>query len=308
MSTHFDAVVLGDGPVGRTTADELLSRGQRVRVVTRSGSGPRSADRHRADVTDAAAVATAIGDAPLVVMATHAPYRSAAWRDLLPRMERPVLAHVTTTGATLVLPESLYAFDPDAGPISATTPRRPRSPKGEVRRDLLAAREASGARVRSVAAGDFVGPRVLASAAGETLAGRIVAGGRPVAFGRADLPHAFTYVPDLVRAMLAAAELPGDGHRLLMAPHAGSITQQALADVLADAAAVPRRKVLTLGTVTSALVGAVVPDVRELREVIYQFTQPFEIDATADEELLGLTATPWDHAAKETVDWWRSRP
>lgn len=308
MTTTFDAVVLGDGPVGRTTTDELQHRGARVRVVTRSGSGPAGADLHRTDVADAASVAAAIGDAPLVVMATHAPYRTAAWRDLLARMERPVLDHVARTGATLVLPESLYAFDAASGPISATTARLPRSPKGEVRRDLLTARDASGARIRSVVAGDFVGPRVRASAAGETMAGRIAAGKRPMGFGRADLPHAFTHVPDLVRAMLAATELPDAGHRVLMAPQAGSISQQELADGLADAAGVPRRRVMTLGAFSSAVVGAFVRDVRELREVMYQFTQPFEIDARADEALLDLSATPWDQAFKETVDWWAAQP
>ena len=36
------------------------------------------------------------------------------------------------------------------------------------------------------------------------------------------------------------------------------------------------------------------------------FTRPFVLDSTQSEELLGLTPTPLDVAAKETVDWWRS--
>lgn len=307
MDHPFDAVVIGDGPVGRTTSTRLLERGRRVRVVTRSGSGPAGADLYRADVTDADAIATAIGDTPHVHMASHAPYRTAVWRDLLPRMEQPVLAHVARTGATLVLPESLYAFDSDAGPISATTPLRPRSTKGEVRAALLAAREASGARVRSVVAGDFIGPMVRSSAAGEYLAGRVVAGRSAMVFGRADLPHAFTYVPDLAEAMLRAADLPDEDHRLLMAPHAGAVTQRELAEGLATAAGRPRPRVRTMGPAAMRVLGVAVPDVRELREVVYQFMQPFEIDARADETLLGLTATPWEQVLKETADWWLAR-
>lgn len=303
-----DAVVLGDGPVGRTAATELLGRGVRVRVVTRSGSGPAGADLHRADIMDEAAVAEAVGDAPLVVMAAHVAYRTKLWRDLLPRMEQPVLGHVRRTGATLVLPESMYAFDPDHGPISSTTSLRPAHPKGEVRRDLLQAREASGARVRSVVAGDFVGPHVRGSVAGETMAGRIVAGRRALSVGRTDLPHAYSHVPDLVRAMLAAADVPDDGHRLLMAPYAGSLTQQELADAFADAAGVRRRPIIALGSVASAAVGVLAPDIREIRQIMRQFTKPFEIDARADEALLGLTATPWEQAVKETVAWWHARP
>jgi hypothetical protein len=55
-------------------------------------------------------------------------------------------------------------------------------------------------------------------------------------------------------------------------------------------------------------VGIVVPILRELADVQHQFTQPFEVDARADEARLGVTATPWDDAAAETVAWWRQRP
>ena len=152
-----------DAGIEEVTAIELAVSSSPFPRAAAPLRGPDGADRHRADVTDAAAIATAIGDAPLVVMASHAPYRTAIWRELLPRMERPVLDHVARTGATLVLPESLYAFDPDTGPITARTALRPRSGKGEVRRALLEARTASGARVRSVVAGDFVGPMVRSS-------------------------------------------------------------------------------------------------------------------------------------------------
>jgi len=301
-----DAVVIGHGPVGAALTEQLLAAGARVRVVTRSGSGPADAERVAADAMDPAAVARAVGDAPVVHMAFHAPaYSARVWAATLPRMERSVLAHARRTGATVVAPESLYAFDADAGPVTAATPLRPRSRKGEIRRDLMRARDDSGVRVLSVVAGDFVGPRVLTAHAGERLLRPLLAGRtlRPV--GDPDLPHAFTHVPDLARAMVAVAALPGAGHEVLVAPSAGSITTRALVDALASAAGVEVPRIAPMGAGLLRAVGLVVPSVREISEIAYQFTQPFEVDARADQERLGVLATPWPQAAVETVAWWR---
>jgi 2-polyprenyl-6-methoxyphenol hydroxylase-like FAD-dependent oxidoreductase len=52
MSLH---VIVGAGPVGSATAKVLAERGERVRVVTRRGSGPEhpAIERVAADATDA---------------------------------------------------------------------------------------------------------------------------------------------------------------------------------------------------------------------------------------------------------------
>lgn len=303
-----DAVVIGYGPVGATIVEELLQSGAHVRVVTRSGSGPDAAERVRADALDPDAVARAVGDAPVVHMSFHAPaYSAKVWAATLPRMERSVLDHARRTGARVVAPESLYAFDADAGPITARTPLRPRSRKGEVREALLAARSASGVRVVSVVAGDFVGPRVLMAHAGDRLLAPLLAGRtlRPV--GDPDLPHAFTHVPDLARAMIAAGSLAGSGHEIVMAPSAGSITMRDLAAAMAAAAGVEVPRVSPMSPAFLRAVGLVVPSVREIAEIAYQFAQPFEVDARADQARLGLSATPWPRAAQETVAWWRGR-
>jgi len=46
-------IVVGAGPVGTATARLLAERGDQVRVITRSGSGPEGVERIAADATDA---------------------------------------------------------------------------------------------------------------------------------------------------------------------------------------------------------------------------------------------------------------
>lgn len=307
MSSSPDAVVIGHGPVGATTAALLLTQGMRVRVVTRSGSGPAGAECVRADVLDPAATAAALGDAPRIVMAFHAPYSARAWARLLPGMEDSVTRHAAASGAVVVTAESLYAYDGGDSPFSETSPLRPRSRKGEVRRELIERRAASGARIVSVIAGDFYGPGVLSSHVGERMVRPILTGRtlRPVA--DADQPHAFTHVPDLARALLAALDLPGRGHELLMAPSAGSLSLRSLAELTARAAERPVPRIAPMSLWSMRALGLVIPVVRELVDVAHQFTQPFEVDTRASRARLGVTATPWPEAAAETVAWWRAR-
>lgn len=302
-----DAVVIGYGPVGSTVTAQLLAAGRRVRVVTRSGSGPDEAERVRADALDPDATAAAIGDAPQVFVAFHAPYSAKAWAAVLPRMEASVLGHARTTGANVAIVESLYAFDGGRSPYSASSPLRPRSRKGAVRRQLIEARAASGARVVSVVAGDFYGPRVLVSHGGERLVRPVLLGRTVRPIGDPDQPHAFTHMPDLGRALIAAAALPGRGHELVMAPNAGSVSMRELVGITAQAAGVPEPRISPMTPAFLRTLGVVVPILRELADVQHQFTQPFEVDTGADQSRLGVRATPWDEAAAQTVAWWRQR-
>ena len=307
MTTTPDAVVIGYGPVGASVTAALLEQGQRVRVVTRSGSGPQEAERVAADAADHHAIARAIDGGAVVHMCFHAPYSAKAWAAMLPGMEAGVLNAARTSGATVITAESLYAFDADAGAMSERTALKPRSRKGEVRRTLIEARAASGARVVSVVAGDFYGPRVMMAHAGERMMTPLLAGKtlRPV--GQIDLPHAFTHVPDLAAAMVRASTLDGVGHELVMAPNAGSLTMRQLATITAMAAGIPTPRLAPFPQAMMSALGLVMPSIREIAEMGYQFTQPFEVDASAGERRLGLRATPWAEAATETVAWWRER-
>jgi len=44
-----------------------------------------------------------------------------------------------------------------------------------------------------------------------------------------------------------------------------------------------------------------------MTETLYERTAPFVMDSDRSEALLGLTLTPLDQAARETVQWWRTR-
>lgn len=297
------SVVTGAGPVGWTVAEQLAAAGHRVRVLTRSGSGPEhpKVERQQVDVSDERALHAALEGARTVFHCIHAAYTAKAWREELPKTEQGVLR--AASGALVVFPESLYSYTEPDGVMTERGPRGASGGKRGVRTELLAARERSGTETVSVVASDLFGPRVRAAHAGERMVPRVLAGRRVRVLGSADVPHSFTYMPDYARAMIAAAEHPAARDTVLHAPTGPALTQRALVAAFAAAAGVPAR----VGTVPSWLVhaGARVPGtLRELDEMLYQFRSPFVMDSRHTQELLGLSPTPLQQAVQETLAWW----
>ena len=53
--------------------------------------------------------------------------------------------------------------------------------------------------------------------------------------------------------------------------------------------------------------GLVVPLLREVDGMLYQFDAPFEVDATETEQTFGIRPTNWDQLLAETARAWRER-
>ena len=301
-------VVTGAGPVGATVALQLAEQGHHVRLLTRSGSGPEhpSIERLQVDVSRADVLGEHVAGAAAVFHCIHgSAYTAKAWREELPKAEQVVLDAAGRAGAVAVFPESLYSYGRVAGVMTEDTPRHATEGKLGVRADLLRAREASPARTVSVVASDFLGPRVKMSHAGERIVPKVIAGKTISVVGSLDQPHSFTYVPDLARAMVRAAQTPELWDRVLHAPTAPALTQRELVTAMARAAGVQVPRMWALPAWVLRVLGLVSVDSRELYETSYQFTAPFVMDSARSEDLLGLHPTPMDVAVKETVAWWQ---
>lgn len=310
MSQHELHVVTGAGPVGSTVAQQLADAGHRVRVLTRSGNGPEHPliERRRVDASDRAALTAAVDGAAAVFHCIHgSAYRAATWRAELPRAEQVVMDAAGSIGAVVVFPESLYAYGRVTGPMTERTPRAAASGKPGVRTELLRARDRHSTATVSVAASDFFGPLVRTAHAGERLFPAVLAGRTIRVIGSVDTPHSWTYVPDLAAAMIRAAGDRTVWNTVLHAPTGPALTQRQFVETVARVAgvAVPTTSVLPVWVLRA--VGVFSTDTRELAELGYQFTEPFVLDSTHSQHLLGLAPTPMDEAVAATVAWWRGQ-
>ena len=305
---HPVHVVTGAGPVGSTVAQQLADAGHRVRLLTRSGSGPVHPliERRRVDVSRPAALREALAGAVAVHHCIHgSAYDARVWRAELPRAERAVLEAAGAVGAVVVFPESLYSYGPVDGPMTEDLPRTATGGKLGVRTELLAQRDASATPTVSVAASDFYGPGVRNAHAGERLVPTVLGGRTMRVLGSLDQPHSFTYVPDLAAAMITAAGRQDLWNSFLHAPTAAPLTQRRLVEMVAAAGGVrvPRMSAIPAGVLGAA--GLVSREMRELAETSYMFSRPFVLDSSASEERLGLSPTPVEAGLAETVAWWR---
>jgi putative NADH-flavin reductase len=172
-------VVTGAGPVGWTVAVQLVAAGHRVRILTRSGSGPAHAlvERMAIDVSEPARLAEAFHGATAVFHCIHASrYNAKVWAKELPAAEQNVLAAAGGAGAVVVFPESLYSYSAPERTMTEEGPREAQGGKRGIRTALLKARAASATDTVSVVASDFFGPRVRGAHSGERMVKPVLAG------------------------------------------------------------------------------------------------------------------------------------
>jgi nucleoside-diphosphate-sugar epimerase len=156
-------LIVGAGPVGTALALRLVDRGERVRVVTRSGGGPSHplVERVALDASDPDRLAAAARGASVVYNCAN-PGSYPLWERVWPPLAASILHAAETSGAVLATMGNLYGYGPVDGPMRRDTPLRPSDHKGALRaamwRDALAAHEAGRVRVTEARASDYLGP------------------------------------------------------------------------------------------------------------------------------------------------------
>src|SRR4051812_45055983 len=302
MALH---VIVGKGPVGRTTAEELASRGHEVRVLSRSGGTSTATVEHRqVDATDAGALTEAARGAAALYNAVNPAYHR--WATDWPPVAAALLAAAERTGAVLVTMSNLYAYGRPTGPMTPDSPLAATDTKGRVRArmwaEALAAHEAGRVRVTEARAAAFVGPQVPVD--GSHLNRQLPAlrkGRRAWVIGDPDAPRTWAYLPDVAATL---ATLGTDERALGRAWHVPSNPPRSQREALADLAAVMDRPAVPVTGIPWPVLrtaGLIVPFMREIAAMRHQFDQPFIIDSSATTATFGLTATPWDDVVAATV-------
>ncbi|GLZ81340.1 NAD-dependent epimerase [Actinorhabdospora filicis] len=299
MSTH---VIVGAGGTGAATARLLAERGDRVRLVTRKGTGPAHPliDLVRLDALDTEALAELTEGAAALYNAAMPDYTR--WPELLPPLYASILLAAEHTGVPYVMLGNLYAYGPSEAPLTEDTPLNPVSVKGRVRADVwraaLDAHRAGRVRVAEVRSGQFLGPGAVSSfsllAQPKVLAGRLA-----LIDGEPDVPHSYTSTVDAAHALIAVAGSTDDADwgRAWHAP-AISATPRELATRLAALTGSPEPRLEALTEREMELLAVSVPFFGELPEMAYMSHKPLHVDATAIEKRFGLRAEDVDEVLR----------
>jgi nucleoside-diphosphate-sugar epimerase len=313
MSEDRVHVVFGTGQVGSALAAHLTGLGLEVRAVSRNRPHVLAdgADWRAADACDPEAAADAAKGASVIYQCLNAPYTQ--WPELFPPLQRGVLAAAEHAGALLVVLENLYGYGPTGGkPMTEDLPLAATTVKGATRAamtaELVAAAQAGRVRFAIGRASDFFGPAVTrGSALGERVFANALAGRRADFIGNPDLPHTYSYVPDIAAGLATLGTDPRAAGQVWHLPGPPTGTTRALLDLVAADVGHPVgvRPLSKLAVRALALVN---PMLRGLPEMAYQFDQPFILDTSKYESAFGAAGTPLADAIAATVAWYRTRP
>lgn len=315
MASKDSVLILGaSGGIGGEVARQLRDLGWDVRALQRRSSQPveqrDGMTWFRGDALNARDVMAAAAGCSVIVHAVNPPgYRR--WSELVLPMLDNTIAAASATGATIVLPGTVYNFGPDAFPVFVEdSPQRPNTRKGAIRvemeRRLLAASK-NGARVLIVRAGDFFGPK----SENNWFAQGLIKPGKQVTTvsnpGRRGVGHQWSYLPDVARAMV---ELLARRNSLTafatfhLAGHwdaDGSKMVEAIQRVVARRTGrMPRVKAFPWWLLT--LSSPFVTTFREMREMRYLWREPLRMDNARLIATLGHEPhTAWDEAVEATL-------
>ena len=305
-------VIFGTGATGLSVAEILAKRGTPVRAVNRSGQAdvPHGVETMGGDASDPAFAIEASAGASVVYQCLNPPYTD--WPEMFPPLQAAVLEGATAAGAKYVAMDNLYAYGPTSGaPLTEDLPYAATGAKGRTRaqmaRDLLEAHQSGKVRVAIGQASDYFGPRGLLSSMGERVFYPAIAGKKAQVMGNPDQPHSYSYIPDIANGLVTLAdhdEADGSAWHLPNAP--ALTTRQFVERVYAAAGTEPQ--IQAVSRVMVNVLGLFNSQLRELKEMFYEFEEPYVVDSSNFESTFGIPATPLDEAIPATVEWFREHP
>lgn len=297
MAFHL---IVGAGAIGSGTALLLAEAGHDITIVTRSGSGPEhpAVTRVAADATDADHLSELATGAHAILNCANPPaYHK--WAEQWPPLATAILTAAERTGARLVTISNLYGYPKDSSPMRATDPLDPPTAHGAIRVDMwhqaLAAHEAGRVRVTEVRASDYVGPGLGDSAhLADRFVPRILAGKTAQVIGDPDVAHSWSYVADVCRTMATVATDDRALGRAWHVPTLPPMSARAMGEAMARAAGAPAAEVTRIPRIALRAAALVLPLMRALLHMTYQFDEPFEIDGSDTTATFGIEPTPLD--------------
>jgi nucleoside-diphosphate-sugar epimerase len=237
----------------------------------------------------------------------NAPYTD--WSRAFPPLTGNILEAAASAGAKLVFGDNLYMYGSVDGPITEDLPCAATDRKGRTRalmaNKLMEAHKAGKVPVAIGRAPDFYGPGVTQSVMGARVFRPALKGGAISLLGDPDTPHTYAFVDEFARGLITLSEREEAFGRIWHTPNARTLTtRQFLELVFAQTGnRVPIRVAPRLLLTVAALFN---PMVRELKDILYQWEQPFIVDHSRFEQAFGSDTTTHRNAIRQTLEWYRA--
>ena len=177
--------------------------------------------------------------------------------------------------------------------------------RAQMAEELLLAHQSGKVRVAIGRASDFYGPGVKQSSLGERVFDFALSG-KPVGLmGNLDMPHTYTYIDDFAKGLVTLGQEERALGEVWHIPSAKTLTTREILGLIFDELG-STSKISTLSRAMVTMIGLFHPMVKEIKEVFYEFEQPFILDHSKFVAAFGpQTTTPHEEAIRQTVRWYK---
>jgi nucleoside-diphosphate-sugar epimerase len=301
-------IVFGTGPLGLWVAQVLAEQGKQVTVVNRSGKVANKISEQikviAGDANDSSVVYKICKGADSVFHCAMPPYTQ--WPEKFPPLTKGILGGVKQADCRLIYGDNLYGYgDTNGTPINEQLPYKATGRKGRVR--ALMAEMLLNEKDLNVVIGrgsDFFGPLVKNSTFGEMFFKAALSGKPANLQGNIDLPHTYTYIKDFAAALVNISDRHDSFGQVWHVPNAPTITTRQLASIVEEQINRPI-KIRTAGKLMISFLGLFNPMLKEMKEMMYEWDQPYIVEHKKYEDRFGNACTPHDIAITETVQWYQ---
>ena len=133
-----------------------------------------------------------------------------------------------------------------------------------------------------------------------------MAGRRADFIGNPDLPHTYSYVPDIATGLVTLGTDERAVGQIWHLPGPETATTRAVLDIVANEVG-HDVGIRNVSKVMLNLLGVVSPMMRGLSEMSYEFEQPFVLDTSKYEATFATAVTPLATAISDTIAWYKTQ-
>ncbi len=309
QSTKALQVVAGAGPAGLATAQALLERGHRVRIVCRKARPGllSQAEWVLGDLSRTDFAQEAMDGATTIYQCLGPAYHR--WVELFPPLQDNLVQAAMKTGANYVSLENFYLYGESEKPHQPSHNYQASTRKGELRGRMAQAlyehHQRGELSVAWARAADFFGPGVLQSSLGQRVMDRLLEGKDAQLLGNPELPHSYSYIEDVGRGLAAIGTREEAFGRVW---HLPVVNQGSAAELLKQSESylgMPL-KYSRIPGLFLWLLGTFQPEVKEIREMMYLFEKPFLVDDSEFRQFFAMEATAAPVALERTLKWYEN--
>lgn len=304
-------IILGSGPLGLAIMDELSTTDSEIIIVNRKGfidePLPKNVSVRQADLYDSSNLKKICENGDTVYHCAMPAYTE--WNSKFVNLTHSICEALEGKEITLVYADNLYMYGLQDRPMSENSPVKPNSKKGQVRGRcaelLLNLSKMSSVNVTILRGSDFFGPRVKNSSFGSIVFDSALQNKKIKLFGNPDKKHSITYIRDFAKAMIIAVNNPVNEGIVYHVPNADVTTTKEFIS-LVEIEVGSKLKILSAGKYILSIISIFNPMIKELKEILYQWTNDFVSDHTLFENKFNIKPTPFKQSVAETVKWYRN--